>query len=136
MQLVVGNPVRWIGHDDLCQQVGYDGIISRLTKRRVSIDVPQVGTITVPLNDGRFMPVTDKPIYIPEPVQVTAKPARAPRAPRESNGETKASQMRNKMREVKAADQSQELVITFGMETFGFSRSTAIAYIKKFWDQI
>ena len=136
MQLVVGNAIRWIGHDELCQPVGYDGVIRRLTRTRISIDVPQVGTITVPLNDGRFMEVTSKPVYIPEPTNISPTPTRAPRTTRESNGETKAAQMRNKMREVKASDQSQELVIEFGMKTFGFSRSTAIAYIKKFWDNI
>lgn len=135
MNLVRDQKVRWTINDEHGEAVSYYGTVSFVKNNMVTFYVDAVGSMTVPVNDGRFEVVDQLQSNLSEVKEkiVTIKRVTRVAAP---NGMRKSDQVRYQIAIAKENNADQSQVIDWAIANLGMARSLAKTYVTNNWDRV
>ena len=135
MNLVKNQKVRWTINDEQGEAVSYYGTVSLVKNNMVTFYVDNVGSMTVPINDGRFEIVEQLQSNLVEPKEKTVTITRVERVA-SPNGMRKSDQVRYRISIAKQNNQGQDQVIDWAITNLGMARSLAKTYVTNNWNKV
>ena len=135
MNLVKNQKVRWTINDEQGEAVSYYGTVSLVKNNMVTFYVDNVGSMTVPVNDGRFEVVEQLQSNVIEPKEKTVTIKRVERVA-SPNGMRKSDQVRYQIAIAKQNNQGHDQVIDWAIANLGMARSLAKTYVNNNWNKV
>ena len=135
MNLVKNQKVRWTINDEQGEAVSYYGTVSLVKNNMVTFYVDNVGSMTVPVNDGRFEVVEQLQSNVIEPKEKTVIIKRVERVA-SPNGMRKSDQVRYQIAIAKQNNQGHDQVIDWAIANLGMARSLAKTYVNNNWNKV
>ena len=135
MNLSKNQKVRWTINDEQGETVSYYGTVSLVKNNMVTFYVDNVGSMTVPVNDGRFEVVEQLQSNLTEVKEKTVTIKRVERVVA-SNGMRKSDQVRYRISIAKQNNEEQDQVIDWAIANLGMARSLAKTYVNNNWNKV
>ena len=135
MNLAKNQKVRWTINDEQGEAVSYYGTVSLVKNNMVTFYVDNVGSMTVPANDGRFEVVEQLQSNLVESKEKTVTIKRVERVA-SPNGMRKSDQVRYQIAIAKQNNQSHDQVIDWAIANLGMARSLAKTYVNNNWNKV
>lgn len=135
MNLVKNQKVRWTINDEQGEAVSYYGTVSLVKNNMITFYVDNVGSMTVPVNDGRFEVVDQlRPNVVEQNEQkVFVKRVERVASP---NGMRKSDQVRYRIAIAKQNNEEHSVVVDWAIANLGMARSLAKTYVNNNWDRV
>ena len=135
MNLAKNQKVRWTINDEQGEAVSYYGTVSLVKNNMVTFYVDDVGSMTVPVNDGRFEIVDQLRTNVTEQKEQKIVVKRVERIAA-SNGMRKSDQVRYRISIAKQNNESHDQVIDWAIANLGMARSLAKTYVNNNWNKV
>lgn len=135
MNLAKNQKVRWTINDEQGEAVSYYGTVSLVKNNMVTFYVDDVGSMTVPVNDGRFEIVDQLRTNVTEQKEQKIVVKRVERIAA-SNGMRKSDQVRYRISIAKQNNEEQDQVIDWAIANLGMARSLAKTYVNNNWNKV
>ena len=135
MNLVKNQKVRWTINDEQGETVSYYGTVSLVKNNMVTFYVDNVGSMTVPVNDGRFEVVEQLQSNLTEVKEKTVTIKRVERVA-SPNGMRKSDQVRYQIAIAKQNNEGHDQVIDWAIANLGMARSLAKTYVNNNWNKV
>ena len=135
MNLTKNQKVRWTINDEQGEAVSYYGTVSLVKNNMVTFYVDNVGSMTVPVNDGRFEVVEQLQSNLTEVKEKTVTIKRVERVA-SPNGMRKSDQVRYQIAIAKQNNESHDQVIDWAIANLGMARSLAKTYVNNNWNKV
>lgn len=135
MNLTKNQKVRWTINDEQGEAVSYYGTVSLVKNNMVTFYVDNVGSMTVPVNDGRFEVVDQLQSNLTEIKEKTVTIKRVERIA-SSNGMRKSDQVRYRIAIAKQNNEGQDQVIDWAIANLDMARSLAKTYVNNNWNKV
>ena len=135
MNLAKNQKVRWTINDEQGETFSYYGTVSLVKNNMVTFYVDNVGSMTVPVNDGRFEVVEQLQSNLTEVKEKTVTIKRVERVA-SPNGMRKSDQVRYQIAIAKQNNESHDQVIDWAIANLGMARSLAKTYVNNNWNKV
>ena len=135
MNLSKNQKVRWTINDEQGETVSYYGTVSLVKNNMVTFYVDNVGSMTVPVNDGRFEVVEQLQSNLTEVKEKTVTIKRVERVA-SPNGMRKSDQVRYQIAIAKQNNEGYDQVIDWAIANLGMARSLAKTYVNNNWNKV
>lgn len=135
MNLSKNQKVRWTINDEQGETVSYYGTVSLVKNNMVTFYVDNVGSMTVPVNDGRFEVVEQLQSNLTEVKEKTVTIKRVERVA-SPNGMRKSDQVRYQIAIAKQNNEGHDQVIDWAIANLGMARSLAKTYVNNNWNKV
>ena len=135
MNLSKNQKVRWTINDEQGETISYYGTVSLVKNNMVTFYVDNVGSMTVPVNDGRFEVVEQLQSNLTEVKEKTVTIKRVERVA-SPNGMRKSDQVRYQIAIAKQNNEGHDQVIDWAIANLGMARSLAKTYVNNNWNKV
>ena len=135
MNLSKNQKVRWTINDEQGETFSYYGTVSLVKNNMVTFYVDNVGSMTVPVNDGRFEVVEQLQSNLTEVKEKTVTIKRVERVA-SPNGMRKSDQVRYQIAIAKQNNEGHDQVIDWAIANLGMARSLAKTYVNNNWNKV